>query len=143
MLQTLLAERFKLAFHSESKDRPVYLLTRGKGELKLREPKNKNEYSWAGSASGGGPFENGIAGINISMAQFAKRLTAPLGRPVLDRTGLTGAYDFKYEYTSDDQSRDVIASILASIRGLGLKLEPSTAPVEIIVIEHAEKPSAN
>jgi uncharacterized protein (TIGR03435 family) len=143
MLQTLLAERFQLKFHRETKERPIYLLTRGTGQLKLREPKNKNEYSWAGTAAGGGPFENGIAGTNISMAQFARRLTPPLGRPVLDRTGLTGFYDFRYEYTSDDPAHDVIPSILASIRGLGLKLEPSTAPVETIVIEHVEKPSAN
>jgi uncharacterized protein (TIGR03435 family) len=143
MLQTLLAERFQLKCHREAKERPVYLLTRGAGPLKLQEPKNRNEYSWAGSAAGGAPFQNGIAGINISMAQFARRLTQPLGRPVLDRTGLTGFFDFKYDYTSDDLARDVISSILASIRGLGLKLEPSTAPVENIVIEHVGKPSEN
>jgi len=143
MLQTLLAERFQLKFHREVKDRTVYLLMRGKGELKLREPKNKDEYSWAGTAGGGGPFANGIAGMNISMAQFAGRLTPALGRPVLDRTGLSGFFDFKYEYTADEQSRDVTASVMTSLRGLGLKLETATAPIEIIVIDHVEKPSAN
>lgn len=143
MLQALLAERFHLKFHRESKDGPVYLLVRGKGALGLREPKNKDEFSWAGSAADGGPFSNGIAGINISMPQFAKRLAPYLRRPVLDHTGLTGFFDFRYEYAGADQQADLIGSILASIQGLGLRLESSTAPIETIVIEHAEKPTAN
>jgi uncharacterized protein (TIGR03435 family) len=62
---------------------------------------------------------------------------------VLDRTGIEGSYDFRVEYAADDPNSDVIASILTSIQALGLKLESSRGPVEYLVIDHAEKPSAN
>jgi uncharacterized protein (TIGR03435 family) len=143
MLQTLLIDRFQLKYHRETKDGPVYLLLRGKKELKLKPAKNKDDYPWAGSAAGGAPFAYGIAGTNISMAQLATRLTRPLGHPVLDQTGIDGSFDFKVEYASDDPDADVISSILSSIQALGLKLESSKGPVETIVIDHAEKPSAN
>jgi uncharacterized protein (TIGR03435 family) len=58
----------------------------------------------------------------------------------LDQTGLKGAFDFKFEYAADDAQPDIIASIFASIQGLGLKLEAAKGPVETLVIDHAEKP---
>jgi uncharacterized protein (TIGR03435 family) len=143
MLQALLAERFRLKYHRETKEGPVYSLTRGKKEAKLQEPKNKNDYPWAGSAGGGMPFANGIAGINISTAQLAKRLSVPLGRPVIDQTRIEGSFDFKFEYVPDDPNSDVITSILTSIQGLGLKLESLKGPVETIVVDHVERPSEN
>jgi uncharacterized protein (TIGR03435 family) len=143
MLQTLLIDRFQLKFHRETKEGPVYLLVRGKKELKLQNAKNRDDFPWAGSAAGGAPFAQGIAGTNISMAQLATRLSRPLGRPVLDQTGIEGPYDFKSDYASDDPDSDVISSILTSVQALGLKLESSKGPVETIVIDHAEKPSGN
>jgi uncharacterized protein (TIGR03435 family) len=143
MLQALLIDRFHLKYHRETREGPVYLLVKGKKEPKLQNAKNKDDYPWAGSAAGGAPFAYGIAGTNISMAQLATRLSRPLGRPVLDKTGLEGSFDFRSEYVSDDADPDPIASILTSIQALGLKLESSKGPVETIVIDHAEKPSAN
>ena len=84
-----------------------------------------------------------MAGINESMEDLAKRLSPYLGRPVLDRTGLSASFDFRSEYLSDDVRPDVITVILASVQDLGLKLRASKGPVDGIVIEHAEKPSAN
>jgi uncharacterized protein (TIGR03435 family) len=143
MLQTLLADRFQLKYHVETKEGLVYLLVKAKKELKLQSAKNKDDYPWAGSAGGGVPFAHGIRGENISMAQLATRLSGPLGHLVLDQTGIEGSFDFMVEYASDDPNSDVIASILTSIQALGLKLESSKGPVETIVIDHAEKPSAN
>jgi uncharacterized protein (TIGR03435 family) len=143
MLQTLLVDRFQLKYHIATKEGSVYLLVRGKNDLKLKDAKNKDEFPWAGSAPGGAPFANGIVGENISMAQLVKRLSGFLNRPVLDRTGIEGSFDFKSEYASDDPNSDVTASILTSIQALGLKLESAKGPVETIVIDHAEKPSAN
>ena len=143
MLQTLLVDRFQLKYHRETKEGPVYLLIKGKKDLKLNDSKNKEEFPWAGSIGGGAAFSDGIAGENISMTQLATRLSYPLSRPVLDRTGIEGSYDFRVEYAADDPNSDVIASILTSIQALGLKLESSRGPVENIVIDHAEKPSAN
>ena len=77
------------------------------------------------------------------MALLAARLSMSLRRTVLDQTGLKGSFDFKFEYPSDDPHPDVISSIFASVQGIGLKLEAAKGPVETIVIDRAEKPSAN
>ena len=143
MLQTLLADRFQLKFHRETKEGPVYILGKGSKKLKLQDPKNGDDYPWAGSIGGGGISGDGLAGINISMPLLATRLSWYLRRPVLDRTGLKGSYDFKFEYAPDDPRPDIISSIFASVQGIGLKLEAAKGPVETIVIDHAEKPSAN
>lgn len=143
MLQTLLADRFHMQFHRETKEDNVYLLVAGKSP-KLTESTDPNVYPWAGSVAGGGFNGDGIAGMNITMARFAKRLTKIMGRPVLDQTGLTAAYDFKYAYVSGGtEPPDRISSLIASLNALGLKLESSKAPIEAIVIDHIEKPTAN
>jgi uncharacterized protein (TIGR03435 family) len=142
MLQALLVDRFQLKFHRESKDGPVYLLVKGK-DLKLQDAKNKDEFSWAGGLRGGGITGDGLWGMNISMPQLAARLSAYLEHPVADRTGLQGSFDFKYEYRTDDARPDVVASILESVQGIGLRLEAGKGPVETLVIDHAEKLSEN
>jgi len=143
MLQTLLVDRFQLKYHHETKDGPVYLLIRGSKDLKLQDAKNKGDFHWAGSLEGAAISGDGLAGQNESMEDLANRLSPYLGHMVLDRTGLKGFYDFKYEYRTDDARPDVISSILASVQGLGLKLEASKGPVETMVIDHAERPSEN
>ena len=146
MLQALLADRFQLKYHREIKEGPVYVLLKGNNKLQLQDPKNKDDFPWVGNSNGGGAiFGNGIAGMNISMPLLATRLSRYMGRPVLDQTGLEGSFDFKFEYPlpSDDQRPDVITSIITSIQGIGLKLQAAKGPVETIVIDQAEKPSAN
>jgi uncharacterized protein (TIGR03435 family) len=143
MLQSLLAERFQVKYHRETREGPVYLLVRSNKALKLVDSKDKSAYPWAGGLGGGGILRDGLAGRNESMEDLAKRLSPYLQRPVLDRTSLTGSFDFKVEYSSDDSRPDVISMILTTVQELGLKLEGSKGPIEGIVIEHAEKPSAN
>jgi uncharacterized protein (TIGR03435 family) len=143
MLQSLLVERFQVKYHRETREGPVYLLVTRNKALKLVDSKDKSAYPWAGSLGGGGISGDGLAGINESMEDLAKRLSPYLGRLVLDRTGLSGSFDFKVQYASADPRPDVISMILASVHDLGLKLESSKGPVEGVVIEHAEKPSAN
>ena len=143
MLQSVLVERFQLRYHRETREGPVYFLVKGNKALKLVDSKDKNAYPWAGGIRGGMIVGDGLAGINESMEDLAKRLSRYLGGPVLDRTGLSGSFDFRSEYSSDDELPDVITMILASVRDIGLKLEASKGPVDGIVIEHAEKPSAN
>jgi uncharacterized protein (TIGR03435 family) len=143
MLQALLIDRFQLRYHRETKQGPVYLFLRTNKKLKLKEAKNKDAYPWAGGPGGGGLIETGIAGINISMPLLAARLSRWLDRPVLDRTGLEGSFDFKVQYESGNTKPELDASILIAIQALGLKLESAKGPVETIVIDHAEKPSAN
>ncbi len=143
MLQSLLMERFQVKYHRETREGPVYLLVRGNKALKLVDAKDKSAYPWAGSLAGAGISGDGLAGLNESMEDLAKRLSPYLGRQVLDRTGLSGSFDFRVEYSSDDERPDVISMILATVQELGLKLEAAKAPVESIVIEQAGKPSAN
>ncbi len=142
MLQTLLAERFQLKYHRETKEENVYLLTAGKS-LKLQESTDPKMYPWAGSFGGGAFSGDGIAGMNITMEQLSRRLTQVMGRPVLDRTGLTAAFDFKYRYASDGDRPDLVSALIASLDALGLKIQAAKAPMEIIVIDHVERPSPN
>jgi uncharacterized protein (TIGR03435 family) len=121
----------------------VYLLVKTNRESKLTEAKDKNDYPWAGSVGGGAISGDGLAGTNITMAQLAERLSPYIGRPVTDRTGLTAAYDFKFEYHGDDQTNDLISTILTSVQALGLKLETGKGPVKTLLIHSVEKPAAN
>ena len=144
MLQSLLIDRFQLRFHRETRQGPVYLLALGKKELKLKEVKHDSEFEWVGSVSRAAINGDGFAGKNISMPVMAQRLSGYLQKPVLDQTGLKGYFDFEYKYDNDEEVHpDVVACIVTSLQALGLKLKPSQGPVETIVIDHAEKPSAN
>jgi uncharacterized protein (TIGR03435 family) len=143
MLQALLMDRFQLRFHRETRTGPVYVLTKGNGTPELRPAKDKDAFSWAGSIAAGPPGGDGLAGTNISMPQLAARMSSWLSRPVLDQTGLKGSYDFRYEYSSADPEDDPATSIIASIQGIGLRLKADKGPVEVIVIDHVERPSEN
>jgi uncharacterized protein (TIGR03435 family) len=117
MLLALLVERFHLKYHREARQGSVYLLVRADKKLKLEEAKDKenDDRPWVGSPNNGVIRGDGIAGRNISMPVLASRLSGYMERPVLDRTGLEGTFDFKFEYVSDEVSPDVASSILFSI----------------------------
>jgi uncharacterized protein (TIGR03435 family) len=143
MLQAALVDRFQLQYHWETKEGQVYLLVRTGKELNLQPAKDKNDYPWVGSFGGGGLSGDGIAGINATMALLAERVSPRLDRPVIDRTGIERAFDFKFRYPGDEPAPDIVSAILTSVQGLGLKLEASRGPVKILVIDRAERPSAN
>jgi uncharacterized protein (TIGR03435 family) len=143
MLLALLEERFHLQYHRETKEGPVYLLTKSNKPLKLKAPANKDEFPWAGSldrTAGPGLI---FKGENISMPQLAVRLSGWLVRPVFDRTGIEGSFDFQDEYASDDVHPDRVAAIVSSVSAIGLRLESAKGPVERIIIDGAEKPAEN
>jgi uncharacterized protein (TIGR03435 family) len=143
MLQSLLADRFELRYHRATREAPVYVLVKSNKPVKMTDSKDKNEFPWAGAVRGGPPFADGIMGINESMEDLARRLTRALDKPVLDRTGIKGGFDFRAEYPSDEPHPDILTVILASVQELGLKLEPSRGQVEIVVVDQIKKPSAN
>jgi uncharacterized protein (TIGR03435 family) len=106
------------------------------------------------SASGGASFSMGgrggvrtNSGRGITVTALAATLASIAGRPVLDKTGLTGKYDYKLEYAPDDSQSDADPagpSIFTAVQEqLGLKLDAAKGPVEIVVIDHIEKPSGN
>jgi uncharacterized protein (TIGR03435 family) len=144
MLLSLLTDRFKLRFHRETKDSTIYLLERNGKELKLTDAVDKNRTPWVGSDINGGMMTGtGMAAVNISMPVLAQRLIYYLGKRVDDKTGLLGSYDFSYHYSADEPHPDVVSSIITSLNSVGLRLHASKGPVEMIVIDSAEKPSAN
>jgi uncharacterized protein (TIGR03435 family) len=145
MLQTLLAERFSLKVHRDKKDMDVYALVVGRTGPKFKE-----------SAPDADPIAyHGVNGRNqtvtaarYTMEQLADSVGNVNGRPIVDRTGLTGTYNIKMEATpefridNNPQPEDI--SIFAAVQDqLGLKLEPQKAPIDILVVDHIEKPSAN
>jgi uncharacterized protein (TIGR03435 family) len=143
MLQALLMERFQLKVHRETKAGLVYALVKSGKPLGLQVPKNTNDYPWAGSVGGGAPFAHGIQGRNISMTGLAQRLSGVLERTVVDQTGLTGTFDFRYENPSADRDTVDFSTAFDSLQGIGLKLNETKGQVETIVVDHLEKPTAN
>jgi len=163
MLQSILADRFKLSVHWETKVMPVYVLTIAKNGLKLREsPPDENGPGRAKGMSG--LIKRGAPHLIVeggTMAALALYLSHPAGRTVVDKTGLTGRYDYHLDWTPDTvqgsgnplpnatglgapTSDSNAPSIFTAVEEqLGLKLEPEKGPVQVLVIDHAEKPSPN
>lgn len=136
MFQTLLADRFKLALHREARLRSVYTLVVGKDGAKLHEA--------SGDGGGGTTAEVGHLAFNgASMPALVRRLSQQLHAPVSDMTGLKGLYDFTLDWQQDESVPG--ASIFTAVQEqLGLRLEAKKAPVEILIIDHADKvPTAN
>jgi uncharacterized protein (TIGR03435 family) len=138
MFQTLLAERLKLEFHRETRTLPVYELVVGKKGPKL-QPANP-EASGVFMSRGG---RDGVKATSerASMADLAHRLSRDLDRPVFDRTGITGSFRITLEWAREGDGPSIFTAIQEE---LGLKLDPAKGPIEVLVIDHAEKvPRAN
>jgi uncharacterized protein (TIGR03435 family) len=154
MMRTLLADRFKLEFHTERKEFAVYALTIAKGGIKFNESTKADEQPLAATIF---PAEKAfVPARNVTMGQFASMLQrGVLDRPVVDKTNLTAKYDFDLEWAYDDTQftgnlpaiapenatkPDLFAALQQQ---LGLRLDSTKATVDVIVIDHAEKPDAN
>jgi len=145
MLKALLIDRFQLKVHRETKTGEVYVLEKSGKPLKLR-PVEARPKPPADGFSGEVEFTGGQWFLfNTSMPQLARFAgTTVLHAPVLDRTGLTGAFDYKEPSADEDLHNSPFAdNFKRLIPLLGLKLERTTGPVETFIIDHAEKPSAN
>ena len=139
-VQTLLADQFKLVVRRETREEPVYALVVGKNGPKLKESEDQTK---AGFLRRGRGLLTSRGSLLPTVAQF---LAMDLGRPVIDRTGLTGHYDFELKWTNDRQANpdaEPGPTLFTAIQELGLKLEPAKGPVEMLIIERAEKPSDN
>jgi uncharacterized protein (TIGR03435 family) len=172
MLQALLSERFKLVASHQTRELPVYALVVAKNGPKLKEATPGDTYPKGMKGADGramvGLFSGGrggpLTGQGATMGTLATVLSQQLGRIILDKTGLTGRYDFALQWTPDqgvalipsaadggNSSADNASaaessepSIFSAIQEqLGLKLEAQKAPVDVLYIGHAEKPSGN
>lgn len=137
MVQKLLADRFALTLHRETRPMPVYALVLAKGGPKFK-PSDKDDMSISPGGKGRMLFQK------VPMALFATQLSQTLGRTVLEKTGLTGAFDFALEFDPQQGPDSTGPSIFTALtEQLGLKLESTKAPVEVLVVDHAASPSRN
>ena len=148
MLQKLLEARFKLRLRRETREVPVYELTVAKSGLKLPRSEIQScpaerRPSCFDVLSDGHRMEI----RNMSIEQFSKSVLAIfVDRPVIDKTGLTGLFDFRLQFTPDDtaENPDGLPSIYTAVQEqLGLKLAPAKGPGEFLVIDSVERPSEN
>jgi uncharacterized protein (TIGR03435 family) len=143
MLRALLADRFNLQLHREERPVSAYVLSVGRNGPKL-------------TTAGGGIPNRGVDPTrmrmsfqNMSMQQFADILSSLLDRPMLNRTGIEGKFDIAVDYDRDPDgtprslASDSAALFAAFQEQLGLKVESNKAPLEVLVIDRAEKPSEN
>jgi uncharacterized protein (TIGR03435 family) len=147
MLQGLLAERFRLSFHREQKEMRALVLTVVSGSPKLTPA----------AAPDAKPFRqnsaNGTIAKSMPIGEFADFISGPLEMPVVDHTGLIGKYDFAIDFTPylpdptrnmDGTKPDTTAILKAALHDeLGLNMDSSKTQVEILSIDHVEKPSEN
>jgi uncharacterized protein (TIGR03435 family) len=146
MLQDLLATRFKVRLHREQKSTSVYELVVAKGGPRL--PKNKADTLPSSYLKESLPrvVDGSFVFANVSMTEFAEQLTQLRGidLPVIDRTGIQGVYDITLKSAARALLEPDGPSLLTLIQEqLGLRLVSAKDPVEVFVIDHAEKPSAN
>ena len=151
LLRELLSDRFKLRFHREQRMLSVYVLSVAKGGSKLKKSDPNS------SSNGGGCTDFGECSFsNDSLSRFSSWLSfTVLDRKVIDRTGLTGNFDFDLKWTSDESQfarfgatvpREGLKgpNLFTAIREqLGLQLKRTKAPLDVLVIDHVEKPSEN
>jgi uncharacterized protein (TIGR03435 family) len=163
MLRTLLTERFKLKIRTENQPRPIYALMLSGAGGATGPQLRKSDIDIVATMKtllAGGRMENapGIAaypgrmkGRSITMSSLASILSGLVDRPVIDRTGLLGLYDYEFEaveikppgpfgpsYNPSDTKESIFTMLP---KQLGLKLEPVQGAVEVLVIEHAELPA--
>jgi uncharacterized protein (TIGR03435 family) len=154
MFQQLLADRFKLAVHWETRELPVYALVAAKKGSKLQPTKESTEGS--GTSSHNSKSGSQFTAKGVTLPELAEGLTQELsrelGRSIIDKTEIKGRYDLTLQWTPDAgaatdsaaSSADSGPSIFTAVQEqLGLKLEPAKAPVQVLVIDHAEMPSEN
>jgi uncharacterized protein (TIGR03435 family) len=154
VLRAMLEDRCKIAVHRVMVDAPVFALVRSKpsARLKLASPDEDLPPGSLPLMEGGmivphvrgtTPFR--ITLPRISMAQFAALLSDGSTRPVIDKTGLAGVYDFSTSKLEppEDSSQDVDPPVQWDLSEVGLKLVSTKAPLETIVIDHIERPSKN
>jgi uncharacterized protein (TIGR03435 family) len=154
MLRSLLETRFKLAIHSETRELPIFDLVRAKGGIKtqsakdascvLPDPYNPQPRERTPFCDNIRTRKGVIEAYGITMPRLAGALSDALGRSVLDKTGFTGIFDAHLEFAPDEATDAQQPSIFSVLRQeLGIQLDASKGPVQVMVIDSVERPSEN
>ena len=152
-VQKLLIERFQLQIHHEKREMPAFVLTVAKGGPKLT-PGDGNVKAHQSMGFVGAPGQTMLGrGVNASIGDFIGELQRiVMNRPIVDETGLTGVYNIQIAFTREEPDAlgmtelpDTAAPnlLVALQEQLGLKLQGTKTPVDVLVIDHAEPPAAN
>lgn len=151
MFKTLLADRFGLRFHTETREMPLLALVVDKAGHKMKVSEREHAFEIPVKPAGRGR----ISGERVPMGYFAWFLAQQLNRPVADKTGLDGFYDFQFEWAPEPLAGIVVPpgperalpdgpDLFTALRQqLGLRLENQRGPVPVMIIDHLEKPSSN
>jgi uncharacterized protein (TIGR03435 family) len=142
MTQTLLTDRFGLKYHRDTKEMAVYSLVVGKNGPKFKESKPDAERLLVMGSVDGHPR---ITVTQGDMAQLAGQFSNINGvdRPTIDKTGLTGTYDYQLDWSRGEPGSDAPVIFTAIQEQLGLKFQPDKAAIEVLVIDGVEKPGEN
>jgi len=140
-VESLLVDRLHLRYHREKKDASVYSLLPARTGVKLTAHEGEGDSSNNISVGSG---KASITSTNVKMASFADLLSGRVDRVVIDHTGLSGGYDLKLTWAPDPGPESTEPSLFAALEEqLGLRLESTKGPVDIIVIDSMERPSEN
>jgi uncharacterized protein (TIGR03435 family) len=142
MLQALLAERFQLTFHRESKELRVYHLVRAKQYGLFKAAAEDEKFSWTLTPGPGGTLRS--KATKESIGDFVQLVGVSTDRPVIDKTGITGDidYDISIQLPQGGNPEETNRAIVyAVVDQLGLKLESARASVDVLVIDHVERPT--
>ena len=147
MLQAFLAERFALAFHWETRTLPLFALVIADSGFKLKPTAPKDDPPRA-PGSLGCPAEDRACRMivmgSVPLSQFAAVLAYGAGRPVIDKTGLRDTYYLDLKWAGETSPNSPLPSLPAALREqFGLELKPDSGPVEVLVIDRAERPTPN
>ena len=155
MLRTLLAQRFRLVAHTEKRDQPVYALMTARTDGRLGPRLKASTVNCSGRSdasehcSMGGSFTGSggtLKGVGQPLTVLATHLSTAVDRIVQDRTGLAGGFDFELAWSGGLKTAPAAPSELPSVftalqEQLGLRLEPSRGPVDVLVIDSVERPT--
>jgi len=147
MLRRLLVERFGLVMHTEQRELSVYALTAAKSGPKMEKSKGDPD----GLPSDEDHRNGGVRSVqmgNAAMGDLVLELLFYMDRPVVDRTGLSGRWNFTLRWTTDETTAPTDGTAPPSIftaiqEQLGLKLDAVKAPTDVCVIDKVQRPSAN
>jgi uncharacterized protein (TIGR03435 family) len=143
MMQSLLEDRFKMRVHWEKKEMQVLVLTIAPGGFKGKvfDPKTSKPVSLTCPEDDIGCGQSFGSG---TISQLVNTFSFSAGRPVIDKTGLTDRYETNFMWANDRAEASSLPSLATVLREkFGLLLKPQTAPVDVLVVDHVEKPSPN
>jgi uncharacterized protein (TIGR03435 family) len=143
LLRSLLEERFALKVHHETRQLPIYALVRLKndGPLGPRMTRSTLDCTKDAAKCGYDGLQGHMTGGWITTAMLCTLLSGAVERVVVDRTGLEGRFDIELDYSPDQAATDKPSIFAAVQEQLGLKLESDRGPVDVVVIDHVERPT--